>query len=90
MATLGAMADCPNCGADVAPRDQLCRACGFDIHSGAAEEVRRLRLEGRIKPGRIGAPPRGEAPRPVSDAQAAEPGRGTTSTPGPERADAGL
>ena len=56
------MADCPNCGTDLAARDDLCPACGFDVHSGAAEEVRRLRLEGRIEPGRIGAQPRGEAP----------------------------
>ena len=47
--------DCPNCGQTVDEKDALCPNCGFDLHSSAADEVRQLREEGRIHPGRLGA-----------------------------------
>jgi hypothetical protein len=45
--------DCPNCGAGVGSDAALCGKCGFDLHTSAADEVRKLREEGRIKPGRL-------------------------------------
>jgi hypothetical protein len=48
------MIDCPNCGKPVEEDAPLCPHCGFDIHSRQADEVRRLREEGRIEPGRLG------------------------------------
>jgi hypothetical protein len=47
--------DCPNCGQQVDEKAPLCPNCGFDIHTQQAGEVRRLRDEGRIHPGRVGA-----------------------------------
>jgi DNA-directed RNA polymerase subunit RPC12/RpoP len=47
--------ECPNCGQQVDDRAAVCTNCGFDIHSQQADEVRRLREEGRIHPGRLGA-----------------------------------
>jgi predicted nucleic acid-binding Zn-ribbon protein len=47
--------DCPNCGHTVDEKDVLCPNCGFDLHSQVADEVRRLREEGRIHPGQLGA-----------------------------------
>jgi zinc-ribbon domain len=47
--------DCPNCGQPVDEKDALCPNCGFDLRSHAADDVRRLREEGRIHPGRRGA-----------------------------------
>jgi hypothetical protein len=47
--------DCPNCGKQVDDDAPLCPNCGFDIHSRQAGEVRELREEGRIHPGRLGA-----------------------------------
>jgi zinc-ribbon domain len=49
------VADCPNCGADVPEGERLCPNCGFDTGEAQAEDVRRLREEGRIHPGRLGA-----------------------------------
>jgi hypothetical protein len=49
------MIDCPNCGQQVEESAALCPNCGFDLHSQAAGDVRRLREEGRIHPGRLGA-----------------------------------
>ena len=49
------MIDCPNCGAQVDESAPVCPNCGFDIHSQAAETVRRLREEGKVHPGREGA-----------------------------------
>ena len=46
--------DCPNCGADVEPGAALCGGCGFDVHSSAADEVRKLREDGRIEDDRSG------------------------------------
>jgi zinc ribbon protein len=47
--------ECPNCGQQVDDAAPVCTNCGFDIHSQQAEEVRQLRAEGRIHPGRLGA-----------------------------------
>ena len=47
------MSDCPNCGERVEPDAALCGKCGFDLHTSAADEVRKLRDDGRIKPGRM-------------------------------------
>ncbi len=49
------MADCPNCGLDVPEGVRLCPNCGFDTGEAQAEQVRTLREEGRIHPGRLGA-----------------------------------
>lgn len=49
------MTDCPNCGANVPEGVRLCPNCGFDTGESQADEVRELREEGRIHPGRIGA-----------------------------------
>jgi hypothetical protein len=57
--------DCPNCGRQVDESEALCQNCGFDLHSQAADEVRRLREEGRIHPGRLGAKERGETTQPL-------------------------
>jgi hypothetical protein len=47
--------DCPNCGQQVDETAPVCTNCGFDIHSQLAGDVRRLRDEGRIHAGRLGA-----------------------------------
>lgn len=47
--------DCPNCGQQVEENAALCPNCGFDLHTQVADDVRRLREEGRIHPGRVGA-----------------------------------
>jgi uncharacterized OB-fold protein len=47
--------ECPNCGADVPEGVRICPNCGFDTGESQAEDVRRLREEGRIHPGRLGA-----------------------------------
>ena len=52
------MTDCPNCGADVPEGTRLCPSCGFDTGESQADDVRSLREEGRIHPGRLG--PTGE------------------------------
>ena len=62
------MADCPNCGAAVEEGVRLCPSCGFDTGEAQADDVRALREQGRIKPGRINA---GDPAAPVD-------------TPGPE------
>ena len=49
------MAECPNCGFEVPEGDRICPNCGFDTGEAQAEDVRRLRDEGRIHPGRLGA-----------------------------------
>ena len=54
------MPDCPNCAAPYEDSAELCPSCGFDVHSQHADAVRRLREEGRIRPGRIGAKERGD------------------------------
>jgi uncharacterized Zn finger protein (UPF0148 family) len=86
------MADCPNCGQPYAETDLLCPNCGFDVRSQQADAVRRLREEGRIHPGRIGAQDRNEF---VADAS--EERQPRTELPaedrtaeGPEEIDAGL
>jgi hypothetical protein len=86
------MADCPNCGEPYAENDLLCPDCGFDVRSQHADSVRRLREEGRIHPGRIGAKERGEvaggdpSERPARSELPAE----DRATEGPEEIDAGL
>src|SRR5215208_6147058 len=57
--------DCPNCGEQVDESQALCSNCGFDLHTQAADEVRRLREEGRIHPGRLGPRERGETTQPL-------------------------
>ena len=47
------MIECPNCGRQVDESEPLCTNCGYDIHSGQADEVRELREEGEIHPGRL-------------------------------------
>jgi hypothetical protein len=47
--------ECPNCGQRVDENAPVCTNCGFDIHSQLSDEVKRLREEGRIHPGRLGA-----------------------------------
>ena len=54
------MIECPNCGQQVDDDSALCPNCGYDVHSRQADEVRRLREEGRIHPGRIGAEDRND------------------------------
>jgi hypothetical protein len=49
------VSDCPNCGAQVDPGAALCPNCGFDLQSEQGDTVRRLREEGRIHPGPLGA-----------------------------------
>jgi predicted RNA-binding Zn-ribbon protein involved in translation (DUF1610 family) len=49
-----AVIDCPNCGEQVERDALVCPNCGFDIHSSQADDVRRLREDGRIHPGRLG------------------------------------
>jgi hypothetical protein len=75
--------DCPNCGTRVEPEAALCGSCGFDLHTSVADEVRRLRNEGRIKPGRLDPRERSVAP---TDASAGEEPQGTRA----EHFDAGL
>ena len=47
------MHECPNCGTQVDEGVRICPNCGFDTGESQAEEVRELREEGRIKPGRL-------------------------------------
>lgn len=75
--------DCPNCGVQVDANAAVCGSCGFDVHSSAADEVRRLREDGRIQPGRLHPHERSVAP--VDTRTGDEPRRG-----GAEHLDAGL
>jgi hypothetical protein len=78
--------DCPNCGQQVSESDDLCPNCGFHVKSRQADEVRRLREEGRIHPGRLGAHPGArDERRPTTDLPAED-----KSRVGPEEIDAGL
>jgi hypothetical protein len=52
------VSDCPNCGVEVPEDVRLCPNCGFDTGEAQADDVRTLRQEGRIHPGRLG--PSGE------------------------------
>jgi hypothetical protein len=85
--------DCPNCGEQVSESDELCPNCGFHVKSRQAGEVRRLRDEGLIHPGRIGAKERVD----FAGADPSERGGPRTELPaedkareGPEEIDAGL
>jgi hypothetical protein len=49
------MIECPNCGQENEDSAPVCSNCGFDIHSQLAGDVKRLREQGRIHPGRLGA-----------------------------------
>jgi uncharacterized Zn finger protein (UPF0148 family) len=49
------MSDCPNCGAAVEDGVRLCPNCGFDTGESQAEDVRALREQGKIHPGRVAA-----------------------------------
>ena len=57
------MIDCPNCGKQVDEAVALCPHCGYHVQSQQAEEVRRLREEGKIHPGRDGEEIHGRQPR---------------------------
>ena len=46
--------DCPNCGAAIEADAALCTNCGFDLHSSAADEVRKLREAGLLEAERGG------------------------------------
>ena len=80
------MTDCPNCGEQVDAAAELCPACGFHVKSQQADDVRRLRDEGLIHPGRLGANPDARTERqPTTELPAEDKGRA-----GPEEIDAGL
>jgi hypothetical protein len=80
------VSDCPNCGKQVDASAELCPHCGFHVKSRQAGEVRRLREEGLIHPGRLGASPGARTERqPTTDLPAEDTGR-----TGPEEIDAGL
>ena len=87
------MVDCPNCGKEVSEADELCPHCGFHVKSRQADEVRRLREEGVIHPGLLGAQERSdfagadpaERPAPRTELPAEDRAR-----EGPEEIDAGL
>jgi hypothetical protein len=87
-----AVSDCPNCGERVDASAELCPGCGFHVRSQHADAVRRLREEGRIRPGRLGAKQRGEfrggdpGERPTRTELPAEDG----ATESPRGIDAGL
>jgi hypothetical protein len=86
--------DCPNCGQQVDRSAPVCTNCGFDIHSQLSDDVRRLRDEGKIQPGRLGASERenfsgGDPAEPDLDTQLpAEDIGGARESP--EERDAGL
>jgi hypothetical protein len=86
------VSDCPNCGKEVPPDAALCPNCGFDVHSGAADEVRRLREDGAIHPGRLGAsdPADFAGGEPSEKARPADLPGDERGTAGPEDIDAGL
>jgi zinc-ribbon domain len=80
------LVDCPNCAEEVSEEAELCPHCGFHVTSQQAAEVRRLREEGLIHPGRIGAHPDARTERrPAPELPAEDRGRA-----GPEEIDAGL
>jgi hypothetical protein len=60
------MPDCPNCATPVEEGAALCPSCGFHMDSQHAAEVRRLREQGRIHPGRMSGSEHGGAPAPES------------------------
>ena len=78
--------DCPNCGAGVERDAALCERCGFDLRSSAADSVRKLREDGRIKPGRLHPSEPSVAPSGVAAAQSEKTGEGDRA----EHYDAGL
>jgi hypothetical protein len=86
------MGDCPNCGQPVGESDLLCPNCGFDVRSQHADAVRRLREEGRIHPGRLGAQERADfaGGEPSERAPRREQPADERATEGPEEIDAGL
>jgi uncharacterized Zn finger protein (UPF0148 family) len=86
------VSDCPNCGKPVGEGDALCPNCGYDVRSQQADAVRRLREEGRIHPGRIGAVDRNDfAGRdPEERGSRTELPAEDRATEGPEEIDAGL
>ena len=87
------MSDCPNCGQPVEEGAALCPHCGFDVNSQQADEVRRLREEGRIHPGRLSEEQRGgghDVGTPIRGGQIEELPAEDLSKEGPEEIDAGL
>ena len=81
------MADCPNCGFDVPEGVRLCPNCGFDTGEAQAEQVRALREQGLIHPGRLGADDPEEFAGGPSDEEDTPPGEGPVD---PRETDAGL
>lgn len=53
--SLARVIECPNCGRENDESAPVCTNCGFDIHSQQSDDVRQLREEGRIHPGRLAA-----------------------------------
>jgi uncharacterized Zn finger protein (UPF0148 family) len=87
------VSDCPNCGKPVEEGAALCPHCGFDVNSRQADEVRRLREEGRIHPGRLSEQARGQyddVGPPTRGGQIEELPAEDLSRDGPEEFDAGL
>jgi zinc ribbon protein len=85
--------DCPNCGQPVEEGAPLCPHCGFDVQSQQAADVRRLREEGRIHPGRLGAGQRGahgEADQQPSGGSRTELPAEDGASESPKEIDAGL
>ena len=86
------MADCPNCGKDVAADVRARLHRGFDTGEAQAGRVRELRQEGTIHPGRLGA----EDPNDFSGGDAGHGGRieemPAEDTPmnNPEQIDSGM
>jgi hypothetical protein len=87
------VSDCPNCSFAVAEGVRICPNCGFDTGESQAEDVRALREEGRIHPGRLGAADRndfagassGERPPPHEELPAED-----ADPPGPEQLESGM
>ena len=73
------MTECPNCSFQVPDGERLCPNCGFDTGEAQADDVRKLREEGRIHPGRLGA----EDPEEFSGAAAGDDPEETPPEQGP-------
>jgi hypothetical protein len=87
------VSDCPNCGKPVEEGAALCPHCGFDVQSQQAGEVRRLREEGLIHPGRLSEQQRGQyddVGPPTRGGHCSDLPAEDAAGEGPEEIDAGL